>query len=140
LYQAALSGREIIYDQNYKNNLYIKRTLEAIVNTYTGDRTTPDFQKFMVYMKRVWFSNGIHHHYSNKKFLPEFSKEYFSDLVYGSDEYQLPLQNNERPADLLKKLYPIIFDPNVDAIKVNLDPKADMVKTSARTTRDQPIC
>ncbi|MCL6099402.1 MAG: dipeptidyl peptidase 3 [Bacteroidetes bacterium] len=131
LYQAALSGREIIYDQNYKNNLYIKRTLEAIVNTYTGDRTTPDFQKFMVYMKRVWFSNGIHHHYSNKKFLPEFSKEYFSDLVYGSDEYQLPLQNNERPADLLKKLYPIIFDPNVDAIKVNLDPKADMVKTSA---------
>ncbi|MEW5842022.1 MAG: dihydrofolate reductase [Bacteroidota bacterium] len=131
LYQAALSGREIIYDQNYKNNLYIKRTLEAIVNTYTGDRTTPDFQKFMVYTKRVWFSNGIHHHYSNKKFLPEFSKEYFSDLVYGSDEYQLPLQNNERPADLLKKLYPIIFDPNVDAIKVNLDPKADMVKTSA---------
>lgn len=131
LYQAALSGREIIYDQNYKNNLYIKRTLEAIVNTYTGDRTTPDFQKFMVYTKRVWFSNGIHHHYSNKKFLPEFSKEYFQDLVYGSDEYKLPLQNDERPADLIKKLTPILFDPNVDAIKVNLDPKVDMVKTSA---------
>ncbi|MCL4549277.1 MAG: dipeptidyl peptidase 3 [Bacteroidetes bacterium] len=131
LYQAALSGREIIYDQNYKNNLYIKRTLEAIVNTYSGDRTTPDFQKFMVYTKRVWFSNGIHHHYSNKKFLPEFSKEYFQDLVYGSDEYKLPLQNDERPADLIKKLTPILFDPNVDAIKVNLDPKVDMVKTSA---------
>lgn len=131
LYQAALSGREIIYDQNYKNNLYIKRTLEAIVNTYNGDRNSPDFQKFMVYTKRVWFSNGIHHHYSNKKFLPEFSEKYFQDLVYGSDEYSLPLQNNEKPADLIKKLTPIMFDPNVDAIKVNLDPKVDMVKNSA---------
>lgn len=131
LYQAALSGREIIYDQNYKNNLYIKRTLEGIVNTYTGDRNSPDFQKFMVYTKRVWFSNGIHHHYSNKKFLPEFSKEYFQDLVYRSDEYSLPLQNDEQPADLIKKLTPILFDPKVDAIKVNLDPKVDMVKSSA---------
>ncbi len=131
LYQAALSGREIIYDQNYKNNLYIKRTLEGIVNTYTGDRNSSDFQKFMVYTKRVWFSNGIHHHYSNKKFLPEFSEKYFQDLVYGSDEYSLPLQNDEKPADLIKKLTPIMFDPNVDAIKVNLNPKVDMVKNSA---------
>ncbi|MFA7227840.1 MAG: dihydrofolate reductase [Melioribacteraceae bacterium] len=131
LYQAALSGRDIIYDQNYKHNLYIRRTLEAVVRTYTGDRTTQDFQKFMTYTKRVWFSNGIHHHYANKKFIPEFSREYFKELIVGSDEYELPLQNNERPDDLVKNLLPIIFDPAVDAMKVNQDPKYDLVKSSA---------
>ncbi|PKL81680.1 MAG: dihydrofolate reductase, partial [Ignavibacteriae bacterium HGW-Ignavibacteriae-3] len=131
LYQAALSGRDMIYDQNYKHNLYIRRTLEAIINTYTGDRTTPEFQKFMTYIKRVWFSNGIHHHYSNKKFLPEFSLQYFKELVGGADEYELPLQNMERPDDLIKKLTPIMFDPKVDAMKVNQDPKYDLVKSSA---------
>ncbi len=131
LYQAALSGRDMIYDQNYKHNLYIRRTLEGIIKTYTGDRTTPDFEKFMTYTKRVWFSNGIHHHYANKKFLPEFSKEYFKELIAGSDEYELPLQNNERPDDLIKKLIPIMFDPKIDAMKVNQDPKFDLVKSSA---------
>lgn len=131
LYQAALSGRDMIYDQNYKHNLYIRRTLEGIIKTYTGDRTTPDFGKFMTYTKRVWFSNGIHHHYANKKFLPEFSKEYFKELIAGSDEYELPLQNNERPDDLVKKLMPIMFDPKIDDMKVNQDPKFDLVKSSA---------
>ena len=77
LYKAALSGRDIFYDQNYKNNLYVRRTLEGIIKSFTGDRNTPEFAKFMEYTKRVWFSNGIHHHYSNKKIMPEFSKEYF---------------------------------------------------------------
>lgn len=131
LYQAALSGRDMIYDQNYKHNLYIRRTLEAIVKTYTGDRKTSDFEKFMTYTKRVWFSNGIHHHYANKKFLPEFSKEYFTKLIAGSDEYELPMQDMERPDDLIKKLIPIMFDPKVDAMKVNQDPKYDLVKSSA---------
>jgi dipeptidyl-peptidase III len=131
LYQAALSGRDMIYDQNYKNNLYIRRTLEAIIKTFTGDRTTPDFGKFMTYTKRVWFSNGIHHHYANKKFLPEFSKEYFKQLIDGSDEYEFPLQNNERPDDLIKKLTPIMFDSKVDEMKVNQNPNVDMVKSSA---------
>ena len=131
LYQAALSGRDIIWDQNYKHNLYIRRTLEGIVKTYNGDRTTPEFAKFIEYTKRVWFSNGIHHHYSNKKFTPEFSKEYFRQLIAGSDEYSLPLQSGEMIDDLIKKLLPILFDPNVDPLKVNQDPKADLVKTSA---------
>jgi len=131
LYQAALSGRDIIYDQNYKHNLYVKRTLEAIVRTYNGDRNTPEFAKFMEYTKRVWFSNGIHHHYSNKKFTPEFSREYFEQLIYSSDEYELPLQNSERPVDLINKLNVILFDPSVDSLKVNFDPTADLVKTSA---------
>ena len=104
LYQAALSGRDMIYDQNYKHNLYIRRTLEAIIKTYNGDRSTPDFGKFMTYTKRVWFSNGIHHHYSNKKFLPEFSKEYLTKLIAGSDEFEFPLQNRETLDDLLKNI------------------------------------
>ncbi len=131
LYKAALSGRDIIYDQNYKNNLYIRRTLEAVIRTYNGDRNSADFQKFMVYVKRIWFSNGIHHHYANKKFLPEFSVEYFKQLIAGSDEYELPLQNSETPDDLVKKLIPILFDPNVDAMKVNQNPKVDLIKSSA---------
>jgi dipeptidyl-peptidase-3 len=131
LYQAALSGRDMIYDQNYKHNLYIRRTLEAIVKTYTGDRKNPEFEKFMTYTKRVWFSNGIHHHYANKKFLPEFSKEYFAELIGGSDEYELPMQNMERPDDLINKLISLMFDPKVDAMKVNQNPKFDLVKSSA---------
>src|SRR3989339_1527327 len=131
LYQASLSGRDMIYDQNYKHNLYIRRTLEAIVKTYNGNKSTPDYQKFLTYVKRVWFSNGIHHHYANKKIIPEFSKEYFTELVGGADEYELPLQNMETPNDLIKKLSPILFDPKVDGMKVNQDPNADMVKSSA---------
>ncbi|MDH7605703.1 MAG: dihydrofolate reductase, partial [Melioribacter sp.] len=131
LYQAALYGRDIIWDQNYKYNLLIRKTLEAIVKTYKGDRTTPDFQNFMVYTKRVWFSNGIHHHYSNKKFLPEFSKEYFAELIKNSDPKEFPLKENETIENLITKLEPILFDPNVDAIKVNQNPEYDLIKTSA---------
>lgn len=131
LYEAALAGRDIIYDQNFKHNLYIRRSLEAIVNTYNGDRNTPDFQKFMTYVKRVWFSNGIHHHYSNKKILPEFSKEYFHELVANSDEYKFPLQNDEHIDDLLKKLDSLIFDPKVAEMKVNQADGVDLIKTSA---------
>ncbi|TSA26523.1 MAG: dihydrofolate reductase [Ignavibacteriales bacterium] len=131
LYQASLSGRDMIYDQNYKHNLYIRRTLEGIIKTYDGDKSTPDFQKFMTYVKRVWFSNGIHHHYSNKKIIPEFSKEYFARLISGTDEYELPLQNMDTPSDLIKKLTPILFDPKIDGMKVNQDPNVDMIKSSA---------
>jgi len=131
LYQASLSGRDMIYDQNYKHNLYIRRTLEGIIKTYSGDRTTPDFQKFMTYVKRVWFSNGIHHHYSSKKFLPEFSQEYFSHLILNCDDFELPLQNMETIHDLIKKLTPILFDPKVDGMKVNQDPNVDLIKSSA---------
>ena len=131
LYQAALSGRDIIYDQNYKHNLLIRRTLEAVVNSYTGDRTADEFQKFMVYAKRVWFANGIHHHYSTIKFLPEFSQEYFAHLVTNSPEVTRPLTNGGSPDDLITKLAPILFDPEIDAKRVNLDPNADQVLRSA---------
>ncbi len=131
LYQAALCGRDIIWDQNYRHNLYIRRTLESIFQTYQGERTGPNWEEFMVYTKRVWFSNGIHHHYSTLKILPEFSQEYFVKLVRDSDAENLPLQEGETADHLIRKLIPILFDPNVDSKRVNLDPKVDQVKDSA---------
>ncbi|HZW40124.1 MAG TPA: dihydrofolate reductase [Ignavibacteriaceae bacterium] len=131
LYEASLSGRDIFYDQNYKYNLTIRRTLEAIVNSYNGDRNSDDFNKFMTYVKRVWFSNGIHHHYSTRKFLPEISQDYFKTLVKNSDAKLFPVEKGKSVDDLVTKLLPIMFDPNVDAIRVNLDPNADLLKTSA---------
>lgn len=131
LYEAALSGRDIIFDQNYRNNLVVKRTLEAIVDSYKGERNGTDWDKFMVYTKRVWFSSGIHHHYSAQKFDPGFSFEFFSSLVKNSDPEKFPLKDGQSIDDLLSILNPIIFDPDVDAQRINLDPNADLLKTSA---------
>lgn len=130
LYQAALSGRDIIYDQKYEYNLPIRRTIETIVDTYKGDKKSADWNKFMTYAKRVWFSNGIHHHYSNAKLNPEFSFEYFQQLLKNSDQKKLPLEGKtlEQFADFYK---PIMFDPKVDAKLVVLDKDADNVKESA---------
>jgi dipeptidyl-peptidase-3 len=131
LYQAALSGRDIIWDQNFKHNLAVRRTLEAIVRNYTGDRNSENFENFMVYTKRVWFSNGIHHHYGSTKMMPEFSREYFAELVKNSPEGKFPLQDSETLDDLIAKLTPVMFDPNVAYKKINLDPDADLIATSA---------
>lgn len=131
LYQAALSGRDIFWDQNFKHNLTIRRTLEAIVNSYTGNRETKEFKKFMEYTKRVWFSNGIHHHYGSYKIMPEFSQEYFAELVKNSPGGKFPLQAGETVDDLVARLTPILFDPTVAAKKINLDPGADVIATSA---------
>jgi dipeptidyl-peptidase-3 len=131
LYEAALAGRDIFWDQNYKNNLKVRRTLEAIVDSYPGDRNSDNFNNFMVYTKRVWFSAGIHHHYSSDKILPEFSREYFADLVKNSDSTKLPLAAGESVDQLVTNLSPIVFDLSVDGKKVNLDPDADLIKTSA---------
>ena len=130
LYEVALAGRDIYYDQNYKHNLFIRKTLNGVVRSYEGDRQTDEFKSFMVYAKRFWFSNGIHHHYANKKFTPEFSPEYFTELLRNSDEKLLPIASNETLDNLLSKLIPLIFNPNIDAQKVNLTPGADLIKTS----------
>ena len=131
LYEAALAGRDIFYDQNYKNNLFVRKTLDAIVRSYTGDRQTDEFKNFLVYAKRFWFSNGIHHHYANKKFTPEFSVEYFKELLQNTDVKMLPTAEDETLDNLLAKLLPIIFNQNIDAQKVNLSPGEDLIKTSA---------
>lgn len=131
LSQAALCGRDIIFDQNYRYNLAIRRTLEGIVDSYKGDRNSAGFAKFMVYTKRVWFSNGIHHHYASDKFLPEFSKEYFAEIIHNSDAAKLPVREGKTVQDLLTELTPVIFDPSVAPKKVSLDAEKDLVLSSA---------
>lgn len=131
LSEAALAGRDIIYDQNYKYNLTVRRTLEAIVLNYEGDKSSADYNNFLVYTKRVWFSNGIHHHYSNAKIMPEFTYDYFSSLVKSVPASALPLQQGSSVDDLLALLKPILFDPAVASVKINKDPKKDLLLSSA---------
>ena len=131
LSEAALAGRDIMWDQNYKYNLTIRKTLEAIVDSYKGDINSEEYKKFMVYTKRVWFSNGIHHHYSSDKILPEFTQDFFAELVNACDDKVLPLNAGEDKAAFVTRITPIIFDPKIAAKKVNLDPKKDLVLNSA---------
>lgn len=129
--EAAKCGRDITFDQNFKYNLVVRKTLDAIVSTYTGDRTTGEFEKFMNYTKKVWFANGIHHHYSTDKFIPGFSSEYFSQLVLNSDSSKLPLNTNQTVEQLLTLVTPILFDPNLYAKKVASEKGTDIISASA---------
>lgn len=131
LSEAALCGRDIAWDQNYKYNLTIRKTIDAIVNSYKGDANGADYKKFLVYAKRVWFSRGIHHHYSSDKILPEFSQSYFAQLVNAVDIKSLPVKAAETKAEFIARLTPILFDPSIASKKVNLDPSKDLVTNSA---------
>lgn len=131
LSEAAAYGRDILYDQNGKWNLAIRRTLEAIYQNYTGDRESQDFKNFEVYLKRVWFSNGIHHHYGCDKFVPEFSQEFFTEAVKSLDPETLPLTTGASVDDLLNTLTPVIFDPSVMPKRVNQAAGEDLIVTSA---------
>jgi dipeptidyl-peptidase-3 len=129
--EASLSGRDIFWAQNYKHNMKIRRTLDAVVEGYKGDRTDPQWDKFLVYVKRVWFSNGIHHHYSQDKFIPDFTPEYFAALVKGSEGVTFPLEAGQTTDNLIAFLKPILFDPTVAAKKVSQDSTKDLVAQSA---------
>jgi len=131
LSEAALCGRDIIFDENYKHNIKIVRTLDAIVRGYKGDRHDPRWAEFMTYVKRVWFSNGIHHHYSNDKFAPGFDADYFAALVKGSEGATFPLAEGQTSDDLVAFLKPVLFDPAVAAKKFTQDPAQDLVVNSA---------
>jgi len=131
LSEAALCGRDIIFDENYKYNLMVRRTLDAIVQGYKGDRNDTRWGEFMTYVKRVWFSNGIHHHYSNDKFVPGFGADYFASLVKGSEGVSFPLAEGQSVDSFLAFLQPILFDPAVAAKKVSQDSAADLVANSA---------
>lgn len=131
LSEAALSGRDIQWDQNFKYNLLVRKTLEAVIGSYTGDKESDDYKMFINYAKRVFFANGIHHHYSNDKFIPGFSAEYFAAMIKGSDVSQLPLAEGETPDDLVKKLTPILFYPTLYAKKVDQSEGGDMIASSA---------
>jgi dipeptidyl-peptidase-3 len=130
LYNAALSGREIYIDQKYRYNLAIMRTLEAIVRAYPGPRDTGDFDALMLYAKRVWFSNGIHHHYSHDKFAPGFSFAAFEEYVK-STPADFPTRPDQSLDEFLAELRPIMFDRSVDAKLVNKREGIDVVAASA---------
>lgn len=131
LSQAAAEGRDILYDQNGKYNLAIRRTLEAIYENYKGDKTDKNYQEFEIYLKRVWFSNGIHHHYGEEKFLPGFSKEFFEAEVRKLPADKVPAMENQSVDDFLVMIEPVMFDPNVMPKKVNQADGVDLIKTSA---------
>lgn len=119
LAQAGLSGRDIIYDQNNEYNLEIRKCLETIVGNYNGDKNSNDWKNFLTYAKRVWFSNGIHHHYGMDKFIPDFSETYFASIVKATN------------AKISKEATQVIFDPKVDSKRKVKDPNVDMITASA---------
>jgi dipeptidyl-peptidase-3 len=131
LSQAALCGRDITYDQNFRANLLIRKTLEAIYQDYKGDRNSSDFKEFVIYLKRVWFCNGIHHHYSTDKFFPGFSEEYFAKLIQGTKSTSLPLLEGMQKDFLLREVTPLLYNPDLAPKRVSLDPSGDLILNSA---------
>jgi dipeptidyl-peptidase-3 len=131
LSQAALCGRDITYDQNYRYNLVVRKTLESVYVNYQGDRNTEAFRNFVVYLKRVWFSNGIHHHYSTDKFFPEITQTYFDSLVRAVPSDSLPLETGQNLDQFVQFVTKVIFDPNVAPKRVSLDAGTDLIKQSA---------
>ena len=131
LTEAALQGRDILFDQNGKYNLTIRRMLEAVYTGYNGDKNTPDFKVMEVYLKRVWFSNGIHHHYGSEKFVPGFTPEFFRQAVQSVDAATLPLAEGQTVEQLCEEVFSVIFDPTVMPKRVNQAAGEDLVLTSA---------
>jgi dipeptidyl-peptidase-3 len=131
LYEAALCGRDIIWDQKYKNNLIIRRTLEGIWLNYSDDKKSNEYLAFEEYTKRVWFSNGIHHHYASEKIIPSFSEEFFAKAISQTPDDQLPIPKGMDKTSFLNFLKPLIFDPKVDGKTVNLEAGIDNIVGSA---------
>lgn len=133
LYEAALCGRDITWDQNYKYNLTVRKTLEAILGGMDEhiDQSADEYKKFLVYAKRVFFSSGIHHHYSSDKIIPECAPSFFSELIHHTDSTTLPIAAGQSAQDFSKFILDIMYNEKVASKKVQLDPKNDMVVTSA---------
>lgn len=131
LSEAALMGRDILFDQNGRYNLVIRRTLEAVYQYGTVDKSSADYQAFEVYLKRVWFANGIHHHYGEDKFIPGFSEAFFDAAVRSVDVSLLPLKAGETVDTLLARLKPVIFDPTVMPKRTVQSGDTDWIQASA---------
>lgn len=131
LYEAAMAGRDIIYDQKSKHGLMLRKTLEAVYGTYSGDKNSEDWKKFEEYCGRFWFSHGNHHHYGNEKFVPACSFEYFSELVKKSDESQLPKDQGETVDAFLQRIKPMLYDMKFEPKLVDLRPNIDNIKASS---------
>ncbi len=130
LYEAALSGRDIIYDQKSKYGLLLRKTLETMYGTYNGAKDD-SWKQFEDYCGRFWFSNGNHHHYSNDKFFPECSQEYFTQVLMSSDTSQLPKEQGESMTAFAKRIIPLVYDPKIEPKVVDLRPNVDNVKMSS---------
>ncbi|MDO9635005.1 MAG: dihydrofolate reductase [Paludibacter sp.] len=131
LSEAAIEGRDILYDQNHRNNLTIRRLLEAVYENYQGDKTAADFQAMTIYLKRVWIGNGIHHHYSEDKFVPDFSESFLKEAINGIDTSMLPLADYENVEDFISRIFPVIFDPEVYKKRSNQEAGVDLILSSA---------
>lgn len=131
LSQAALYGRDILWDQNGKFNLKIRKTLEAVYTEYTGNRNDHDFQELTVYLKRIWFSNGIHHHYGCDKFPANFSETFLKEALLKINPEKLPLQAGQNAEDLWEEIAPVIFNPAIMPKRVNQADGEDLLLTSA---------
>ncbi len=131
LAKATLMGRDITFDQQGKYNLRIRKTLEALWSSYEGDRGSEEFKALETYLKRVWFSSGIHHHYGCEKFVPGFSEAFFCELIENTPVEKLPLKKGEGKEDLIALLEPVIFDPEVQPKRVNQTDGEDLIQTSA---------
>lgn len=131
LQEAALYGRDILFDQNGKWNLALRQTLEAVYTDYQGEKTSDDWNAFVTYTKQIWFANGMHHHYSSDKIMPAFSQEFFAEAVKSVDAAKLPLREGETVEQFLSFITPIMFDPNVMPKRTNQADGEDVVKTSA---------
>lgn len=143
LSEATLCGRDILWDQNYKYNLLIRSLLESVYSGYKGDRNTADFKNFEKYLKKVWFANGIHHHYSTDKFVPEFSAEYFDELIKNTPSSKMKIKLDEEmffnapgveqagDYTALHIIRESIFNPAIASKRVNQDITKDLVVQSA---------
>ncbi len=131
LSQAALEGRDILFDQNGKYNLIIRRLLEAAYTNYSGDKKDTNYVNMETYLKRVWFSNGIHHHYGCEKFVPGFTPEFFKGVIEKIDPSKLPLEKGQTVAQLCDEIFPVFFDPKVMPKRVNQADGEDLILTSA---------
>ena len=139
LSEAALWGRDILWDQNCRYNLRIRRLLEAVFTQYSGSRETDDFLSFVTYLKRVWFSNGIHHHYGTEKFVPQFSPAFLREAVLACDEASLPLATGQDAEAMMAELFPVIFNPEVLPKRVNQAEGEDLLLTSACNYYDPDV-
>ena len=131
LSQAALEGRDILFDQNGKYNLIIRRLLEVAYTNYSGDKKDSNYVNMETYLKRVWFSNGIHHHYGCEKFVPGFTPEFFKGVIEKIDPSKLPLEKGQTIVQLCDEIFPVIFDPKVMPKRVNQADGEDLILTSA---------
>ena len=130
LSQAAIEGRDILWDQNNRLNLTIRRVCEALYENYVGDKSAEDWKSFETYLKQIWMANGVHHHYSEDKIMPQFSQEYFVSLVKSVDPGRMPFRDGMAADETLSEILPLMFDPKVMPKRMNQDAKADIVKTS----------